>query len=50
MAEWRGTSPPERVMLKKEMGDDVSFQAKTLMTLWVVSLNSKTEAFKNKKS
>ena len=49
MAEWRGTSPPERVMLKKEMGDDVSFQAKTLMTLWVVSLNSKTEAFKNKK-
>ena len=24
MAEWRGTSPPERVMLKKEMGDDLS--------------------------
>ena len=31
--------------LKKEMGDNVSFQAKTLMTLWVVSLNSKTKAF-----
>ena len=49
MAEWRGTAPPERVLLKKEMGDNVSFQAKTLMTLWVVSLNSKTKAFQNKK-
>ena len=49
MAEWRGTAPPERVLLKKEMGGNVSFQAKTLMTLWVVSLNSKTKAFQNKK-
>jgi peptide/nickel transport system substrate-binding protein len=48
MAEWRGTAPPERVLLKKQMGDDVSFQAKTLMTAWVVSLNSKTKAFQNK--
>jgi len=48
MAEWRGTSPPERAMLKKEMGDNVSFQAKTLMTAWVVTLNSKTKAFQNK--
>ena len=49
MAEWRGTAPPERVLLKKEMGDNVSFQAKTLMTLWVVSLNSKTKAFADKR-
>ncbi len=48
-AEWRGTAPPERIMLKKEMGDKVTFQAKTLMTAWVVSLNSKTKAFQNQK-
>ncbi|MDA0763471.1 MAG: ABC transporter substrate-binding protein [Proteobacteria bacterium] len=47
--ELRGTAPPERVMLSKEMGDKVTYQAKTLMTLWVVSLNSKTKAFQNPK-
>ena len=49
MAEWRGTAPPERVLLKKEMGDNVSFQAKTLMTLWVLSLNLKLKLSQNKK-
>ena len=49
MAEWRATAPPEVKTLQEQMGDDYTNQSKTLMTLWVVSLNSETEAFKDKR-
>lgn len=49
MAEFRGIAPPERVLISNQMGDKVNFQEKTLMTLWQVSLNSKTKAFQNQK-
>ena len=49
MAEWRGVAPPERKSLTEQMGDDITFQEKQLMTAWVVSLNSGFEAFKDKR-
>jgi peptide/nickel transport system substrate-binding protein len=49
MAEWRGVAPPERKSLEEQMGDDITFQEKQLMTAWVVSLNSEFEAFKDRR-
>jgi peptide/nickel transport system substrate-binding protein len=49
MAEFRSVSPPERVNIEKQMGENVQFFEAPLMTQWVVSLNTKFAPFQDKR-
>ena len=50
MAEWRGTAPAERTTLKEGLGDKINLVGPHgWMTLFLVSLNSESEAFQDKR-
>ena len=49
MAEMRSVSPPEKATLQKQMGDKITFHEKPTLSVWMVTLNSRLEKFKDKR-
>ena len=49
MAEMRSVSPPEKATLLKKMGGKVTFHEKPTLSVWMVTLNSRLEKFKDKR-